>query len=92
MHKNGMLRKAMNQTDEIEQRTLHCVSKTTLFAEGGNSDRRGLGSAVDEVCFVLLELFGLLINMSVSKASFSACPDGMRSMPCRAGALVGVVG
>jgi hypothetical protein len=32
------------------------------------------------------------MNIKVSKASFSACWDGIRKMPCRTGLLVGVVG
>jgi len=36
---------------------------------------------------MLLELFGELMNTSVSTASFSSCFDGMRRMPCRRGVV-----
>ena len=50
--------------------------------------RNGLGPAGLSVYLRLEELFGLAMKSRLSKASFSACCDGIRRIPC----LRGVVG
>lgn len=57
----------------------------TFLTDCGNSVRNGLGPAGLSKCFIFDEFFGLLIKSRLSRASFSACCEGMRRMPWRTG-------